>query len=99
MSTPSTMSTLLPHRGSLGAPRSGRGHVPGPDRAIRFFCTWEQSTRALQSKSLLLTYYLRDDTMELRQPPDGASAERAFGLDAAAVLALPLVLKRQRICK
>jgi hypothetical protein len=102
MSTLSTCSTLLPHRGILGRdsarlPVSDKG-AAGP--VIQFFCTWEQNLRAFGSAPVVLLYFLADDTIELRQAARDAKPAVAFALASVGSGAdLPMLQKRQRIAK
>jgi hypothetical protein len=97
MSTMSTISSLLPVRGALGPAESRQSRLL--EHKLLFLCMWEQSTRALTSSPLLLMYYPTDDTLELRQAPRECRSEEELHQISSSVQSLPLVLKRQRVCK
>lgn len=83
-------------RGIIG--RESNARNPEAEKLV-FFCSWEQNTRAFGSNPVLLCYFPKDDTIELRQAPRGSKPGEVFAHMKAGCLNAPIVAKRQRVAK
>eukprot|EP00892_Ulva_mutabilis_P001205 jgi/Ulvmu1/11085/UM007_0267.1 len=99
MSTLSSCTQLLPHRGIIGKSPSIEEQAPSSGRILKFFCAWEQHKRVMGRKApVMLLYFPADDTIELRQLQPASTPERVLSathnyMDYSAIL------KRQRVAK
>lgn len=92
MTTLSACCHLLPNRGIVGS-----GAVDScKEQVLRFFCEFEVHRRSMGRKaSVMLLYYTRDDSIELRQLPAGACVQDALARHSYCAT----LMKRQRVAK
>lgn len=99
MSTLSSCTQLLPHRGIIGKSLSKAEQTPSSGDVLKFYCTWEQHRRVMGRKApILLLYFPADDTIELRQLVQASTPETILSAGHDH-LAYPAILKRQRVAK
>lgn len=99
MSTLSTCTQLLPHRGVIGKSLSKEEKLPSSGQVLKFYCVWEQHKRVMGRKApILLLYFPTDDTIELRQLLPASTPETILAAEHSH-LPYPVILKRQRVAK
>lgn len=92
MTTLSACCHLLPNRGIIGS--GAQSDVK--EEALKFFCEFEVHRRSMGAKApIMMLYYTRDDSIELKQLPLGACAQDALEGNRQ----FPTLMKRQRVAK